>query len=970
MGSTGACGFLLMAALAAGARGVSAQGPSTAPANPPIPQLHADAPEIVLDLIARDKKNRPVMNLNASDIAVTDAGTPVPLRDLHLVTAQAGARTRIALLFDNMSPEAAKSSHNFADRLLAEAPMQTEFAVLGVDRGLRLVETYTADRAALKAAVIFALNTTPARSPADAEKTVISIVQTGAFPGGKVAGVDERAEAKLMLGALEDARKLVVERRVAPSLAAILALVQAESGLTGRQIVLFFSEGISTTSQTNVQSKNAVETANRAGVAIYTVNSMGVASKSLDEYSMPYHPLTAGELHRGTVVAGTFEQSFQDRITQEVAQNGVGGGILQQDSDKANGNLLEFLANGTGGFAISTGDDPRRPLKRLLTDVGSYYEASYTPPTKQDDGSFHSLNVRALRAGVTVRARSGYFAVSAGEEGLEPIRASEAPLVKLLTGTAPGGGIAFEQAALEVADNAQGRVTDELAVEVPVANLGLRSDDQTGLYAVRASILAEVKDKSGVVVERFQHDVSRNGALESLAAARSGCVTLQWHFDLPPGAYSVETALLDHVSGKAGVERTDFTVPPARNGPWLSDMVMLERTQPIVDAPDPLEPLLYHGARVVPSIDHRVQAGASQIVFLARVRCEPTAGDAALALDVDRDGSSLMHSVSRIRVTPNALSSLNVASIDAAKLSAGTYRATLTLTQGTASQARSVDFTVDGNPGVKPAAPDFADEDTDDYPADGNPMVMGKFQASPDAVEPSALTRKELLDGARERADGFLGSLMDFRCLEITDRYVDHKGNGKAHHDRIVEQVTSENRKEARRLLQVNGKPSDADSVDMSGARLEGAFGGVLQIVFEPQANAHFQWKQSGFLDGAAMQVFSYSVDAKHSLFLVNPMPADPILVPFHGMVFIDAATHGVRRITLDGDNIPARSHVHATGLSIDYDYVTMNDHDYLVPVGGEFRMQIGKSEKILHRIEFRDYHRFGSQLRIVSVNP
>jgi len=32
-------------------------------------------------------------------------------------------------------------------------------------------------------------------------------------------------------------------------------------------------------------------------------------------------------------------------------------------------------------------------------------------------------------------------------------------------------------------------------------------------------------------------------------------------------------------------------------------------------------------------------------------------------------------------------------------------------------------------------------------------------------------------------------------------------------------------------------------------------------------------------------------------------------------------------------------------------------------------RMQLGKREKILHRIEFRDYHRFGSEVRIVGVD-
>jgi len=39
------------------------------------------------------------------------------------------------------------------------------------------------------------------------------------------------------------------------------------------------------------------------------------------------------------------------------------------------------------------------------------------------------------------------------------------------------------------------------------------------------------------------------------------------------------------------------------------------------------------------------------------------------------------------------------------------------------------------------------------------------------------------------------------------------------------------------------------------------------------------------------------------------------------------------------------------------------------MPVRGEMSMQLGKHERILHRIEFRDYHRFGSEVRIVGVD-
>jgi hypothetical protein len=90
--------------------------------------------------------------------------------------------------------------------------------------------------------------------------------------------------------------------------------------------------------------------------------------------------------------------------------------------------------------------------------------------------------------------------------------------------------------------------------------------------------------------------------------------------------------------------------------------------------------------------------------------------------------------------------------------------------------------------------------------------------------------------------------------------------------------------------------------------------------------------------------------------------------VGFHGLVYIDDATRGTRRITMEAEGIPEKSPVHASAVTIDYDYVDINDHDYLMPVEGELRMRAGKQGAILHRIEFRDYHRFGSSTKIVGM--
>jgi hypothetical protein len=46
--------------------------------------------------------------------------------------------------------------------------------------------------------------------------------------------------------------------------------------------------------------------------------------------------------------------------------------------------------------------------------------------------------------------------------------------------------------------------------------------------------------------------------------------------------------------------------------------------------------------------------------------------------------------------------------------------------------------------------------------------------------------------------------------------------------------------------------------------------------------------------------------------------------VGFHGLVYIDAATSGVRRITVEADGLPRDFSMHAATMTVDYDYVAI----------------------------------------------
>ena len=72
------------------------------------------------------------------------------------------------------------------------------------------------------------------------------------------------------------------------------------------------------------------------------------------------------------------------------------------------------LARSTGAFYIGESNDLRKPARKLIEDIATYYEASYSPEASTYDGRFHPISVKVTRPSTTVQARNGYIAIPPG----------------------------------------------------------------------------------------------------------------------------------------------------------------------------------------------------------------------------------------------------------------------------------------------------------------------------------------------------------------------------------------------------------------------------------------------------------------------------------------------------------------------------------------------------------------------------
>jgi hypothetical protein len=250
-------------------------------------------------------------------------------------------------------------------------------------------------------------------------------------------------------------------------------------------------------------------------------------------------------------------------------------------------------------------------------------------------------------------------------------------------------------------------------------------------------------------------------------------------------------------------------------------------------------------------------------------------------------------------------------------------------------------------------------------PARRQPLAITSLPTD-SVTRPSDDELNAIIEAARKHALNYSAKLPNFLCMEITDRSVDASGNGKwRRKDSFGELLRYVDNHETRKTLEVNGQTSAVKRDDLNGPISLGEFGHLLSLVFQPASKAEFHWKETDALANGTVQVFEYRVDRKNDSMSLTDSSRQ-IYSGYHGLAYIDSSTLGVRRITMEADDLPPDFSIHTASIAVDYDYVSIGAHDYLMPMRGTIRLQRGRHEADLNQIVFQDYRRYASQSKII----
>jgi VWFA-related protein len=687
---------------------------AAAPSAPPQQQstVKTTVDEVLLDLIVRDKKGKPVSDLKPEDITVADNGAKQTLTSFRLVqgseaVSATGAATPldplrqvrlVTLAFEPLAaPDQRKMARSAAiDLIKGEQGVNVFYSVVVIDTRLLVLQKFTKDRDALTKAIERATEGVSAPRLSSESDAIMAELKRN-LGGQTVNGADQ--DANLLTAATQAAGQPVtngdtaIQAKLASvmldmlrmdaaaqsqgtrlSVSALKALVDGLREMPGRKSVMYFTSGMYLTPELDTLFRNLIGAANRDNVTFYSVDCRGVMTSSQNAGAM-------SQLNSGAKASNASTTNPDNRVTKEQ----MNAADTYEVAARANVDMpLRDLAESTGGFLIGDSNDLRQPLRQVNEEISAYYEVSYNPGIETYDGGFRKLAVNANRKDLVIHSRTGYFALppEARAAGLAPF---EMPLLQALSEGKLSEDVKFRSSAALLQPK-KDATSIAVLLEVPLHELQAKTNP--GALDVHFSLAALIKDSKGEVVRKITRD-------------RSFRVTPDQHtmgnfldkttLELAPGKYSLESAVMDRESLKTGVQHVEFTVTGGGNGVGISTLMPIRSYTPNAKDLDPNDPFQFQGGSVTPTIDMAVQKAPNSVLRLFFTVYQDPAISVKPTVEIEflQDGKSL----TKVPMELPAADAQNripyVMTIPAEAIPAGSYEVRATARQGSASAVSS-----------------------------------------------------------------------------------------------------------------------------------------------------------------------------------------------------------------------------------------------------------------------------------------
>jgi hypothetical protein len=245
------------------------------------------------------------------------------------------------------------------------------------------------------------------------------------------------------------------------------------------------------------------------------------------------------------------------------------------------------------------------------------------------------------------------------------------------------------------------------------------------------------------------------------------------------------------------------------------------------------------------------------------------------------------------------------------------------------------------------------------------------------AIVPKKADADALLNKTRQNTLAALDDMPDFVVKQQIQRSIAYAGTGTyTPQDNLIVAVSYRaSGEENYRLMMVNGimqanTQTKQNYEEAGGTSSTGEFVTMLATIFKPESDTKFEPVETDVIRGRKTVVFDFETrpELAGQQLTCKVLTERSTPTGMKGKLWIDTEIGRVLKIESEATAIPPDFPCPTAKRNIDYDWVTISDQKYLLPLFSDVLLTVrdrGKTYETRNQIHFKSYQKYGSEVII-----
>lgn len=558
----------------------------------PVPStvLKVNTRLVIVDVVARDKKDKVLPDLRAEDFTILEDGkqqkvsvfnfqhpgqgyalpqqkAALPPSVFRNAPKYGTNRSLNVVLIDALNTTFLNQAYVRVEmvKFLDKLPPGQPIAIYAMGRKLRLLQDFTTDLSELKNII---------RTFKGESSHVLSNPNgTSEVPLTLQGWAEQTAaeKAPILKAQIEDfADQNVANQsdfRVQYTFAALSSLGRMLSGYPGRKNLIWISESIPFAVYPDVRSDRVSPNGDKSQAPAAEPKSNALNRREYaDQLALISNLLADAQVSVYPVDArGLLGSAFFNVATPMNGQGGMGGlavrseGRQAEELFQAHYNMRD-IAEKTGGLAFYNRNDLDVAVRDGMDDGSTYYTIGYYPDNKNWDGRFRKIQVRVTHSGAKLRYRVGYYAIDRVAFEKQHPQQRDIEMGQALNADYPMAMAVQFEAHVIAPGPGETKVRVDFALDPHQISFEKGAD---GLQRAQVDCAVRVFPPGNIDKPVKTEGARVNAALRPEVYDRIGKTYFpcQLSVDLAPGKYFLRLLVRDATTGQMGTVNADVTVP-------------------------------------------------------------------------------------------------------------------------------------------------------------------------------------------------------------------------------------------------------------------------------------------------------------------------------------------------------------------------------------------------------------------------